>query len=178
MTHAFSVNAVCNSRNDECIYAYKASGYRGHAFKRSFQRVAKSVNGRSPRLMHLTSWHAQLLSQSGALAGVDTARQPLRARCRPSRPSSATGSGPLAARRWRPLAGPGNGTSEAVPSPSRRDPGVHPASGPWRTDGSPIPTPVTPGKFSVYTPAYTPRSATNDPPWLTYCWMYCWTCGW
>src|SRR5215472_11473494 len=36
MTHAFSVNAVYIGRNDECIYAYRASGYRGHAFKRSF----------------------------------------------------------------------------------------------------------------------------------------------
>lgn len=36
MTHAFSVNAVYISRNDECIYSYRASGYRGHAFKRPF----------------------------------------------------------------------------------------------------------------------------------------------
>jgi len=34
---ALSVNAVCISRNGKRIYAYKASGYRGHLIKRSVE---------------------------------------------------------------------------------------------------------------------------------------------
>ena len=151
MTHAFSVNAVCISRNGKCIYAYKASGYRGHAFKRSFQRVAKSVNGRSPRLMHLTSWHAQLLSQSGALAGVDTARQqPLRARCRPSRPSSATGvAAPSLRAAGAPLQAREMARQRRCRPPRDETPGCTPHQDHADRMGPPISPPLLP-EISVY----------------------------
>ena len=42
-------------------------------------------------------------------------------------------------------------------------PGAHPHQDHGARMGPPIPTPVTPGKFSVYTPAYTPRSAASPP---------------
>src|SRR5262249_28921849 len=109
-------------------------------------RVSESGNQRCS--VHQDKWRAWIRRRS-ALHGLGAS---LRYR----------GSGPFAASRWRPLAGPGNGMSEAggrpVLSPSRRDPGVHPASGPCRPHGSPHLAPVTPGKSSVYTPAYTPMS--------------------
>jgi len=51
---AFSVNAVCISRNGKCIYAIQCSPLLGNVIKRGYAGALDVCMSLAARLMHLT----------------------------------------------------------------------------------------------------------------------------